>query len=800
LVLKRNKHSIFSPKKLHNTVENHPQTTQTPFLIPRLVKTKHKTMRKIASLSICIGLSLLGLNSCTKTATTTSAVDTQVHELLSNMTVEEKAGQMTQIDIRNLLNNGYGNTDQKLNKEKLREAVQTYKVGSLLNCIEAYSPQKWHELITEIQKEAQQTPNKIPVIYGTDAVHGVGFMTNATLFPHNISLAATRNDSLVKRASAITALEARAVGFTWNFAPVLDLGREAYWSRLEETFGEDVHLTCMMGSAAIKGMEESGLDGDKALSSCMKHFIGYSAPKNGIDRTPAHLPEIILREYYLTPFREAVESGASTLMINSGEINGVPTHGNKWLLTDILRGELKFEGVACSDWEDIIRLHTWQKVASSPKEAVEIAVNAGVDMSMVPNDYSFTKYVIELVNEGKITQKRLDEAVGRILKLKIKLGLFKNPFPNAALQAGIGTEESAQVSLNAARESITLLENKNVILPLKANPKVLITGPTANNITALNSSWSYTWQGADQEKYPKDLQTILSALATKIGSQNVISKTSTDFNSPDNYDKGFITQNANQADVILLCLGEPAYAEQPGVINELALPENQRELIKAAKSSGKPVIICLVEGRPRLFPEEAPLADAILMAYRPSNYGAQAIVETLFGDNNPSGKLPITYPKYNGKLTNYDYKFKETEQQAIPGESTFDALDIQWAFGHGLSYTQFEYSKLSVSSQTLTKDASITVSVEVKNTGSVDGKICIELYSRDHYASITPSQKRLRKYQKINLKAGESRTIQFEINASDLAFVNNDMQTVTENGLFDLMIDNQKVEINYKAE
>lgn len=751
----------------------------------------------------CLTLTLLmmGLNSCKDKVTSGEGGqgDQEVERLLKGMSLAEKAGQMTQIDIRNLLNDGYGNKDQKLNAEKLKEAIHTYKVGSLLNCIHAYSPSKWQELITQIQNEAMQTPHKIPVLYGTDAVHGVGFMTGATLFPQNIALGATRNDSLVFKAAAITAQEARAVGLTWNFAPVLDVGRQPYWSRFEETYGEDVHIASQMGVASVKGMESSGLDGNKSVASCLKHFLGYSAPKNGIDRTPAHIPEIILREYYLPPFKKALEAGASTIMINSGQINGIPTHANKWLLTDILRKELKFEGLACSDWEDIIRLHTWHKVAATPKEAVEIAVNAGVDMSMVPNDYSFPKYVIELVNEGKISQERLDEAVGRILKLKLKLGLFKKPMPDPQGLQAVGTAQSASVSLEAAREVMTLLENKNKTLPLKANARILLTGPCANSISALNSSWSYTWQGADESLYPAGIQSIEAAMKERLGSKNVISRTSARFDDAVNYDATFITSNAAKADVVVLCLGEPAYAEQPGVIRELALPEAQRRLITAAKATGKPLIICLVEGRPRLFPDEAPLADAILMAYRPSNYGAQAIVETLLGENNPSGKLPFTYPKYNGKLTTYDYKFKELEQQLVPGESNLMALEEQWPFGHGLSYTNFEYSDLAVSKADIVGGGAITATVKVKNVGDKDGKVCVELYSRDHFASITPSQRRLRKYTKVFLKAGAQQQVTFEINASDLSFVNNLMETVTEDGAFDLMVDTLKKEITYKS-
>jgi len=731
-------------------------------------------------------------------SSTEDEVDKKVKALLSKMSLEEKAGQMTQIDIRNYLNNGYQNTDQKLDPAKLKEAIQTYKVGSILNCIHAYTPEKWIELITQIQKECLKSPNKIPVVYGTDAVHGVGFIKDAVLFPHNIGLAATRNNQLVKRAGEITALEGRAVGLTWNFAPVLDVGREPYWSRLEETFGEDVYITTQMGVAAIRGMESAGLADKRSMASCMKHFIGYSAPKNGIDRTPAHIPEIVLREYYLPSFREAVNSGAATLMINSGEINGIPTHGNKYLLTDVLRKELGFKGLACSDWEDIIRLHTWHKVAATPKEAVAMAVNAGVDMSMVPNDYSFTKYVIELVNEGKISKERLDEAVGRILKLKFNLGLFDNPLPDKKDLKNFGKPEYQTSALDAARESITLLKNEKNILPLNKSSKILLAGPCADNITTLNSSWSYTWQGDVDTLYPKFVKSIKQEFEVKFGKANVTSKTNKNFNHDDNYDISFIEKNAGSSDVIVLCLGEHAYAEQPGVIRDLNLPENQKKLIQAAAKTGKPVVVVLVQGRPRLFPEEAELSTAVLMAYRPGNQGARAITEVLTGEVNPSGILPITYPKYNGDITTYDHKFKETEQQLVAGQSDFLAFQPQWEFGHGLSYTTFDFANLKVNKNTLSANDSLNVTVDVTNSGKVAGKIAVELYSRDHFASITPSERRLRKYTKIELQPAQKQTVSFTVHARDLQFVNHDLKTVTEPGDFDLMVKGLKTTVSYK--
>ncbi|WP_018343789.1 glycoside hydrolase family 3 N-terminal domain-containing protein [Cytophaga aurantiaca] len=756
-------------------------------------------MKKITVL-ISIWLSAAAFYSCDKKATVKNqpeVFDQEVHALLKKMSLEEKAGQMTQIDIRNLLTNGYGNTDEKLDTARLKEAIKTHHVGSILNCIQAYTPQKWIELISQIQNESLQSPNKIPVLYGTDAVHGVGFMKGAVILPHNIGLAATRNNKLVTQSATVTATEARAVGLTWNFAPVLDVGREPYWSRFEETFGEDVYIATQMGRAAVLGMEGTDLTSKNTVASCMKHFIGYSAPKNGIDRTPSHIPEIILREYYLPPFKEAIEAGASTIMINSAEINGVPCHGNKWLLTDLLRIELGFEGLVCSDWEDVIRLHTWHKIAATPKEAVMIAVNAGVDMSMVPNDYSFTKFLIELVHEGKVSMARIDEAVGRILTLKLKLGLMKKPLPSISDIGVVGSDKHQQIALDAARESITLLKNENNILPLAKNKKILLVGPTANSLSALHSSWSYTWQGINQSVYPGTIQTIRQALGIVAGASNIISNATFTFEDAANYDLTFIQKNAAASDVIVICIGEDAYAEQPGVIKDLNLPDAQKQLIVAAKKTGKPVVVCLVEGRPRLFPVEEALTDAVVMCYRPGNKGAQAITEVLYGDVNPSGKLPFTYPRYNGDITTYDHKFKETEQQLKIGVSEFSAFNPQWEFGYGLSYTTFTCSNLKVNQTSFTKSDSILVTVDIENTGARTGKVAVELYSRDHYASITPSERRLRKYTKIELKAGEKQTVSFTIKAADLQFVNNDLKSVTEAGKFDLIIGDLRTEITF---
>ena len=724
-------------------------------------------------------------------------IDAQVQKLLSQMTVEEKAGEMTQIDIRNLLNNGYGNTDQKLDAVKLKEAVQTYHVGSLLNCIHAYKGTKWQELINQIQTEAQKSRLKIPILYGTDAVHGVSFLHEATLFPHNIGLAATRNDKLAFEAGQVTAKEAKAVGLTWNFAPVLDVGRELRWSRFEETFGEDVYIASSMGTQAVRGMEGNDLKNKNNMASCLKHFIGYSAPKNGIDRTPSYLPENILREYYLPPFQAAVKAGAATVMVNSAEINGIPTHANKWLLTDVLRGELGFEGLVCSDWEDVIRLHTWQKVAKTPKEAVEMAVNAGIDMSMVPNDFSFPKYVVELVKEGKITEQRLNEAVGRILKLKFRLGLFEQALTSKVDLQVLGNPESKKIALQAATEAITLLKNEGNVLPIQKGKRILLAGPCANSVTSIHGSWSYTWQGNIDSLYPAQIQTIRQTLEVQLGKEKVLSNTTRRFSDSQNTSLESFADKSNY-DVIVLCLGEEAYAEQPGVIWDMDLEENQRNLIRKAKATGKPVVICLLEGRPRLFPAEEPMADAVLLGYRLGSFGAQAMVDILTGKESPSGRLPYTYPRYNGDMQTYDHKFKETEQQLSAGVSDYKAFNPQWEFGHGLSYTTFTYSGLTVDKKAFAGSDTVSVSVQVKNTGKMKAKTAVELYSRDHYASITPCQRRLRKYTKIELAPNESKQVVFRISAKDLAFINARNQWITEPGLFDLMVEGNVVEVEYK--
>lgn len=721
----------------------------------------------------------------------------RVEQLLARMSIEEKVGQMTQVTIDMILKD---DSNTEIDEEKLRTAILQYHVGSILNTKgHAYDVDLWHEIITAIQTVAtQESRSKIPVIYGIDAIHGSTYISGSTLFPHNIGMAATRNAVLVKKSAEITAVETRASGIPWNFDPVLDVGREALWPRFEETYGEDVHLVATMGVAAIEGYEQNGLDSDYAVASCMKHFLGYSVPASGKDRTPAYIPENMMREYFLPPFKAAVDAGVSTVMINSGEVNGVPVHGSKYFLTEILRDELGFQGVAVSDWEDVIRLHSRHKVASSHKEAVRIAVEAGLDMSMVPLDYSFYDHLVELVREGAISEERIDVSVRRILTLKQQLGLFDHPFPKGELKQRIHRPEYDSLALQASLESLTLLKNQENVLPMTKSTSILVAGPTAHSLGSLHGSWSYTWQGQDESKYPEKTASILEALKAEFGSGKVISRSVADFEASENYDIAQLKKDAKKVQAIILCLGENAYAESPGVIDDLNLDPRQMALAKAAEETGKPVVLVLVQGRPRIVSAIEPSVDAVLLAYRPSTFGASAIADVLSGDYNPNGVLPFTYPRHAGDIVLYDHKLTEEIREDVPNTYGNQGFNPQWTFGEGLSYTSFEFSDLKLNTNTFSQHERIELRVKVKNTGDRAGKKAVELYSRDHFASITPSARRLRAYTKVSLDAGEEQEVRFTIKPEDLAFVDEHGKWVTEPGTFDLIVGDLIREITYQ--
>lgn len=703
-----------------------------------------------------------------------------IKDLISRMTVEEKVGQMTQLEI-GMVTTGEG-SDIKIDPEKLEKAVVKYGVGSILNVKDqALTMDKWHEIIRQIQEASQRTRLKVPVLYGIDTIHGANYIVGATLFPQEIGMAATWNPSLMQRASEIAAAETRAAGIPWTFSPVLDLGRQPLWPRFYETFGEDPYLASVMGVAFVRGIEGNDISAPTHIASSLKHYVGYSFPLTGRDRTPAWIPENYLREYFLPPFAAAVKAGARTVMVNSAEINGTPGHTNHHLLTEVLRGELGFKGFVVTDWEDIKKLVTIWKSAPNEKEATRQAVMAGNDMSMVPSDYSFSDLLIELVKEGAVPQARIDEAVHNILLVKFELGLFDNAMPDPSLKANLAKPESRQVSLEAARESMTLLKNEGNILPLTKNQKILVTGPTADNLVSLNNGWTYTWQGNKPELYPKDRPTILAAIKTKAGN-NVSYVPGTEIDKE--IDIAAAVRAARQADVVVACIGEYSYCETPGNITDLTLYEPQLKLVEALQGTGKPVVLVLVEGRPRVINRIVDKAPGILMAYNPSNEGGAAIADVLFGDYNPNGKLPFTYPRTPNGLMTYDHKLFETEDTSF-GNTAFKP---QFEFGHGLSYTTFAYSNLQVSPKTAATNAQIKVNVTVANTGKRAGKETVILYVRDEVASITPPGKRVRRFAKVHLEPGQSRTLAFTLRSEDLSFIGADNKPKLEPGDFVVMV------------
>jgi beta-glucosidase len=705
----------------------------------------------------------------------------KVEALLKQMTVEEKVGQMTQLTI-DMISTGYG-PQLKVDPAKLKAALVDHNVGAILNVNgSAFTVDQWQEIQRQIQEAAQQTRLKIPIIYGIDSIHGVTYVRGSTLFPQSIGMAATWNPEIAKRAAEVTAMETRACGIPWNFSPVLDLGRQPLWPRFYETYGEDPYLATVLGAAVVRGYQGDDIAAKDHVAACLKHYMGYSFPLSGRDRTSAWIPENYLREYFLPTFQAAVAAGAESVMVNSGEINGLPVHADHHILTDILRGELGFKGVTDSDWQDIEKLVTTHEVAATERDAARMSVNAGVDMSMVPLDYRFYDDMVALAKSGAVSQSRLDEAVRRILKMKYDLGLFDNPMPDPALKSKIGMPESRQVALQAARESITLLKNDGNLLPLAAGRKVLVTGPTADTLVSLNNGWSYTWQGDDPEPYPKDRLTILGAIRAKAGVDNVAYVPGAALDKE--IDINAAVDAAKNADVAVVCIGEGAYAETPGNIDDLTLPEPQLKLAEAIEATGKPVVLVLVEGRPRVINRIVGRAGAILTAYNPGHEGGQAIAEVLWGEVNPSGKLPFTYPRDPNALLNYDHKIWEG------GDTSFgsSAFMPQWEFGYGLSYTTFVYSDLKLSDKTIGQDGKLTVSVTVKNTGSRAGKEVVQLYVRDVVASLTPPGKRLKRFAKVALDPGQSRTLTFTLDRDDLTFIGLDNKPVAEPGDFEVMV------------
>ena len=706
-------------------------------------------------------------------------------DLLATLTLDDKVGEMTQYAIDMLCEGQPYNVKEPLalDKVKMQKLLVDLRVGSILNVAgHAFTLEQWEHIIPAIQAYARQKASGIPVLYGIDAIHGANYTAGSTLFPQEISLAATWNPALAQKMGEVTAYEARASGLPWSFSPVLDMGRDPRWPRFWETLGEDVFLACRMGESIVKGYQGSSLSNRNTVAACMKHFLGYSFPLTGKDRTQAWIPLRQLKEYFEPTFQAAVNAGALTVMINSGEINGVPVHCNPAILKDLLRDEMGFKGLAVTDWEDISYLYTRHFVAKDYKDAIQLAINAGIDMAMVPTGLRFPVLLKELVEEGAIPMSRIDEAVTRILTVKYELGLFEHPYFPFNTYPDFGSPEHIEAAFGAAKEAMVLLKNDGV-LPLSKQSNVLVTGPTANSIMALNGGWSRTWQGNDSKWHETNKMTILTAIGDKLGKDRVTYLEGTSF------DKAIDIQKAVEAakgkDAAIVCIGEMPYCETPGNIDDLGLPQAQLDLVAAIAKTGTPIILVLVEGRPRILNTIEPLAKGVIGAFLPGNEGGRAAAEVLFGDYNPNGKLPFTYPRYAHSLMTYDHK--ATDLNSGTGRPGFNP---QWPFGHGLSYTTFAYTnlKLNAAELQLSTNDPLTVEVTVTNTGQREGKEVVQLYVSDKVAGITPPVKRLRAFEKVNLKPGESKTVTFTLVPRDLAFVGIDNKWVTEAGDFEVSV------------
>ena len=736
-----------------------------------------------------------------------------IENLISQMTLEEKVGQMTQINVTVIAkgpNRFSSSTPMEIDLSRANKALVDYKVGSVLNTINntAQKPSVWFQNISKIQQIAMNKNRlRIPVIYGIDAIHGTTYTDGATMFPQQITTAASWNPENAYNMAQVCAYETRASSIPWNFSPVLDLGLDPRFPRQFETFGEDPLLVERFGVEMIKGYQglDNNISNKYSVAACMKHFVGYHATISGKDRTPAYIPENVLTEFHIESFKKAIDAGAKTVMINSGLINGIPVHADYNLLINVLRNKLDFQGVILTDWEDIRKLHDRDKVAKSQKEAVKIAINAGIDMSMVPYEYEqFFNDLVQLVEEGEVSIDRIDDAVKRILTLKYELDLFQNPVTDYKDYTDFGSKKHHQLAYKAASESITLLKNSDNILPLKGKPKILVTGPNGNNMRTLNGAWSYSWQGELTDRFAGDFNTIFEALQNNFGKANVEYVSGVSYKQDGNYYE-MVEDNINNAvrearnsDYIVLCLGENTYTEKPGDLNDLNLHKLQVKLAKKLAETGKPIILILNLGRPRLISDIEPLMNAVVNVYLPGNFGGDALSDILSGKVNPSGKLPYTYPAYPNSLIPYYYKPSEVQNNSQGAYNYVGEVNNLYNFGFGLSYSEFKYTDLKINKEQFNINDSIKISVNVKNLSKIDGFETIQLYSSDLYASITPDIKRLRDFKKVKVNAGENKTITFNLPVSELAFVNSDNQFVVEPGRFNLSVDNLSKEISIK--
>ncbi|MCM1356094.1 MAG: glycoside hydrolase family 3 C-terminal domain-containing protein [Staphylococcus sp.] len=725
-------------------------------------------------------------------------IEAKVKETLSRMTLEEKIGQMTQIQLDIL---GETGPDGKFRivPEKLDTVIGIYKVGSILNAPYSYclDAESWNVVIPQIQ-EASMKYMGIPCIYGLDQNHGTTYTNGGTLFPQNLSVAASFNTELARKAAEITAYETRASDCPWTFSPTLDLARDPRWPRFWENYGEDPLVNALMGAAAVRGFQgddPNHIDRNHIAVS-LKHFMGYGIPFSGKDRTPAYISPSDLRDKHFAPYLEAIKNGALTIMVNSSSINGTPVHADPILLTQWLKNDLQWDGLIVTDWADINNLYTREKVAKDKKDAIRIAINAGIDMAMEPYKVDYCEILKELVEEGAVPMSRIDDAASRALRLKYRLGLFDQPNTLLKDYPKFASKEFADAALDAAAESMVLLKNDENILPLRQGAKLLVTGPTAVSMRSLNGGWSYTWQGHLTDEYAKDYNTIFEALTSTFGADNVNYVPTVTFDQKGSYQDETVVdftdaaKAAASADVIVACIGENSYCETPGNLSDLHLSVNQREMVKTLAATGKPVILIINEGRPRILADIEPLAKGIVDIIIPGNFGGDALAQLLAGQRNFSGRLPFTYPREINSLVTYDYKVSE-EVGKMEGVYDYDArVNVQWPFGYGKSYTTFSYSNLKVDKKEFTADDIITVTLDVTNTGTMSGKDAVLLFSSDHVASVVPDNKRLRAFSKLALMPGETRSVSFRIPASDLAFVNAAGNWTLEEGDFTLTVGN----------
>ena len=723
-------------------------------------------------------------------------MEKKIEEVLSGMTLDEKVGQMLQLNLDVLGKKGV--KPWQLDEYTLDTLIRNWKVGSFLNVAgRAATVDEWQERIGKIQEYSLKYIG-IPTIYGLDQNHGASYTQGSVIFPQPINVAATFDTDVVFDMARTTAYESRACNCPWVFNPTLDLGRDPRWSRIWESFGEDAVVNSRMAQAEVRGYQgdDNNHLGSKNVAVSVKHYFGYGAPFSGKDRTPAYISPQMLREKYFAPFKAAIEAGALTVMVNSGSINGVPVHSSYEYLTEWLKEDLNWDGMIVTDWADINSLYKREKVAKDKKDAIRIAINAGIDMSMDPYSVDFCVLLKELVEEGEVKMERIDDAVRRILRLKFRLGLFDCPNTPAADYPDFASEEHVALARRAALESEVLLKN-NGILPLKAGLKLLVTGPNANQMRCLNGGWTYTWQGKNAEDLSEPYNTIYEALSNRFGAANVILEQGVTYNEKGAYWKENkpeiekAVRAAARADVIVACIGENSYCETPGNLTDLTLSENQRNLVKALAKTGKPMVFVLNEGRPRLVADIEPLASAVVDVLLPGNYGGDALAALLAGDENFSARLPYTYPKEINSLITYDYKVSE-QVNTMSGAYDYDArVTQQWPFGYGLSYTTFEYSPLRLAETTFAAGDVLHFEIDVRNTGNRAGKEIVLLYSSDLVASLTPDCRRLRDFKKVELQPGESRTVSFELPADDLAFVGADGRWVLEPGDFRFSVGTQ---------